>query len=105
MRTQELVRTAALILAALALSGNSFAQSNSSANAATMKQQFMQRFNAADTNGDGKLTREEAKAGMPFVYKHFDEIDKDKKGYVTVEDIAARAAARRKAKGESDPPS
>ena len=42
---------------------------------------------------------------MPAVYKHFDEIDKDKKGYVSIADIAARAAARRKAKGEPDPPS
>jgi hypothetical protein len=42
---------------------------------------------------------------MPFVYKHFDEIDTSKKGYVTVEDIAARAAARRKAKGQTDAPS
>jgi Ca2+-binding EF-hand superfamily protein len=105
MTTWAMVRAAVLILLVAGLSGNSLAQSNSSANAADMKQQFIKRFNAADTNGDGKLTREEAKAGMPAVYKHFDEIDRDKKGYVTIADIAARAAARRKAKGELDPPS
>jgi hypothetical protein len=35
---------------------------------------------------------------MPMVYKHFDEIDTDKKGYVTVKDIAVFAAAHRKQK-------
>jgi Ca2+-binding EF-hand superfamily protein len=100
MKTQAIARVA-LVLALAGWTGTCIAQSNSSANAADMKQQF----NAADSNGDGKLTREEAKAGMPFVYKHFDEIDTSKKGYVTVEDIAARAAARRKAKGQTDAPS
>jgi Ca2+-binding EF-hand superfamily protein len=104
MKTQAIARVA-LVLALAGWTGTCIAQSNSSANAADMKQQFIKRFNAADSNGDGKLTREEAKAGMPFVYKHFDEIDTSKKGYVTVEDIAARAAARRKAKGQTDAPS
>ncbi|MGE8453415.1 MAG: hypothetical protein ACN6OP_22970, partial [Pseudomonadales bacterium] len=34
-----------------------------------------ERFKAADVNHDGKLSREEAKAGMPEVYKRFDQID------------------------------
>jgi len=51
-------------------------------------QQFDARFAAADANHDGKLSRDEAKAGMPRVYKHFDEIDTTKKGYVTKEEIA-----------------
>ena len=60
MTTLAMVRAAALILLVAGLNGNSLAQSNSSANAADMKQQFIKRFNAADTNGDGKLSREEA---------------------------------------------
>ncbi|GAB7549387.1 EF-hand domain-containing protein [Cupriavidus sp. 8B] len=48
-----------------------------------------ERFKAADVNHDGKLTREEAKAGMPEVYKRFDKIDARKKGYVTERQIGA----------------
>ena len=55
------------------------------------------RFAAADANHDGRLTREEASSGMPFVYKHFDDIDKQKAGSVTMADIAAYARERRAA--------
>lgn len=47
------------------------------------KAKFAERFKAADANHDGKLTREEAQAGMPDVYEHFDQIDRKKRGYVT----------------------
>ncbi|WP_026036052.1 calcium-binding protein [Cupriavidus sp. BIS7] len=53
------------------------------------KAMISEKFKAADTNHDGKLTREEAKAGMPEVYKHFDQIDVKKKGYVTARQIGA----------------
>jgi Ca2+-binding EF-hand superfamily protein len=53
-----------------------------------------ERFKAADKDGDGKLTLAEAKAGMPKVAKGFDKIDKEKKGYVTVEQIKAFAASQ-----------
>jgi Ca2+-binding EF-hand superfamily protein len=45
------------------------------------------RFKAADKNGDGKLTLEEAKAGMPRIAAIFDKIDTDKKGYLTLPEI------------------
>ena len=51
------------------------------------KQMYAEKFAAADANHDGKLTREEAQAGMPDVYTHFDEIDRKKKGYVTKKQI------------------
>ena len=57
--------------------------------------ELKKRFAAADTNGDGKLTREEASGKMPRVFEHFDEIDKDKHGYVTIDDILAFMAAHR----------
>ncbi len=59
---------------------------------------LQKRFAAADKNGDGRLTREEAQAGMPMVYKHFDEIDKAHAGSVSLADIAAFAKDRRAAK-------
>ena len=48
-----------------------------------------QRFKAADKDGDGKLTKDEAEKGMPRVAAHFDEIDRDHKGYVTLDEIKA----------------
>lgn len=53
-----------------------------------------QRFEQANTTHDGKLTLDQAKAGMPAIAKNFDAIDKDKKGYVTLDDIHAYYAAR-----------
>ena len=45
------------------------------------------RFNAANTTHDGKLTLEQAKAGMPRVAKNFDKIDTEKNGYVTLPQV------------------
>ena len=50
------------------------------------------RFKAADKNHDGKLTLEEAKAGMPRIASAFTKIDVDNKGYVTLEQIQQVAA-------------
>jgi len=56
-----------------------------------MDKEIDEKFAAADVNRDGKLTLEEAKAGMPRVAKNFDKIDADKKGYVTADQIKAMA--------------
>jgi Ca2+-binding EF-hand superfamily protein len=53
-----------------------------------------ERFHAADKNQDGKLTLEEARAGMPRVAHNFDRIDSDRRGYVTLEQIKKMAASR-----------
>jgi hypothetical protein len=45
------------------------------------------RFKAADKNGDGKVTREEAEAGLPRVAMAWEKIDVDKKGYITLEQL------------------
>ena len=52
-------------------------------------QQLQARFARANTTGDGKLTREQATARMPMVAKHFDEIDTQHAGYVTLPQIEA----------------
>lgn len=54
-----------------------------------MAQQLQTRFSNANTTHDGKLTRDQAAAGMPMVAKHFDEIDTQKAGYVTLPQIEA----------------
>ena len=61
-------------------------------------QQMQERFTKADTNGDGVLTREEAKA-MPRVSSHFDDIDANHDGQVSLDEIRAYAMAARQSKG------
>ncbi|GLQ49355.1 hypothetical protein GCM10010872_08040 [Dyella flava] len=53
-----------------------------------------QRFDAADTNHDGKLTLAEAQAGMPRVAQHFADIDTNHQGYITLDQIKAFMASR-----------
>ncbi|NIE65794.1 EF-hand domain-containing protein [Burkholderia sp. Ax-1719] len=61
--------------------------------------QLQSRFAQANTTHDGKLTREQAQAGMPMVAQHFDAIDSQRAGYVTLAQIEdfmrERAAASR----------
>jgi hypothetical protein len=54
-----------------------------------MAQQLQTRFANANTSHDGKLTKDQAAAGMPMVAKHFDEIDTQKAGYITLPQIEA----------------
>lgn len=56
-------------------------------------QQLQEKFKAADTNGDGKLTPDEAKA-MSRVSSHFDRLDKAHKGYLTLDDIEQAMGSR-----------
>ncbi|HEY2558833.1 MAG TPA: EF-hand domain-containing protein [Caldimonas sp.] len=86
-------------LAAVATAQDAGAGAGHAGRAAKMQE----RFAAADTNHDGRLSREEAQAGMPFVFKHFDEIDKQKTGSITMADIAAFAGERRAAKKAEQP--
>lgn len=76
-----------LMLVAALMASSAFAQD-------ARMQQLQSRFEAADTNHDGKLTRAEAQAGMPRVARNFDQIDAGHKGYVTLDDIAQYAAKR-----------
>lgn len=66
------------------------------------RQTMAQRFDAANTTHDGHLTRDQASAGkLRIVVRNFDTIDKDHKGFVTVEDIrnyTQERRAQRKAK-------
>lgn len=46
-------------------------------------------FKAADKNADGKLSLDEAKAGMPRIAARFAELDKEGKGFLRFDDIKA----------------
>lgn len=47
-----------------------------------------ERMKAADKDGDGKISRAEAVA-LPRLAKHFDEIDTNKDGFVSKEELKA----------------
>jgi hypothetical protein len=62
------------------------------------------RFDAANTTHDGKLTLSQARAGhMNAVARDFAQIDKEKRGYVTMDDIRAFQKERRDAKRAARP--
>lgn len=81
MRTLFVAAIALTPLVVFAMPDNSRAQQAAA--------KLSQRFDLADADHDGKLTRSEADAGMPRVAEHFDEIDADHKGYVTKDQIVA----------------
>ena len=92
---------AALIGLAASAAMPAFAQADASraARAQQAMAQLEQRFKAADANGDGLLTKDEAKGKMPRVYERFDTIDVEKKGSLTLDQIkqfGAQALAQRK---------
>jgi Ca2+-binding EF-hand superfamily protein len=54
-----------------------------------------EQFQSADTDKDGMLTREEAKAGnLKRILDHFDRFDANKDGKVTREEIRALIRSR-----------
>ncbi|MBU0687976.1 MAG: EF-hand domain-containing protein [Gammaproteobacteria bacterium] len=46
-----------------------------------------QHFDAADTNHDGALSKEEAEKGMPILFARFDENDANKDGKITKDEV------------------
>jgi hypothetical protein len=52
-----------------------------------------ERFKNADKNGDNQVTLEESENGMPRVAAHFNLIDKDKNGFVIIDEIKAALAS------------
>ncbi len=58
-----------------------------------------ERFTAANTTHDGKLTLEQARAGrLVAVARDFAIIDKTKRGYVTLDEIKAHQSEQRAAR-------
>ncbi|MES2945522.1 MAG: hypothetical protein V4772_21860, partial [Pseudomonadota bacterium] len=60
-----------------------------------MRGELQKRFATADANGDGKLSREEARGKMPMVEKNYDAIDTARTGAITLGDIESYAIAQK----------
>jgi len=83
------LRALSFFLGTLALAAAARAQTPAP-NAARLEKartELQKRFEAADANRDGKLTREEAQAKMPRIYKSFDAIDAGHTGAISLADI------------------
>ncbi len=64
-------------------------------------ERFVQRFQAANTTHDGRLTLAQAQAGhMPGIVKNFAAIDQQHLGYVTLQDIRAWRQAHQPGGGQ-----
>jgi Ca2+-binding EF-hand superfamily protein len=53
-----------------------------------MRGRMDERFKEADTNGDGQLSLDEIQAKMPRLATHFSDLDKDKNGMLSREELA-----------------
>jgi Ca2+-binding EF-hand superfamily protein len=92
---EKAMQTTALLMFVAALFGAGMAIAQSAGNEATEKSRtpryiarFDQQFTAADTDGDGALTKSEAgRANMGRVLEHFDRLDLNKDGKVTIEEM------------------
>jgi Ca2+-binding EF-hand superfamily protein len=51
-------------------------------------------FKKLDTDGDGRISRAEAQAGAPRLAEHFDEIDTNKDGFISMDEMKAAQAKR-----------
>ena len=63
-------------------------------------QKLHARFDAADSNHDGYLSREEAHKGMPRIGAHFDAADTDHDGRLSPAEVGSFVAAARAGRGK-----
>ncbi len=67
---------------------------------------FIERFHRANVTNDGRLTLDQARAaGMHMIVNHFEQIDTEHKGFVTLDDIrVARTRLQAHQSGGEPPP-
>lgn len=87
MKKVNLVITTALLGLALGASAV-FAEAPADRPKGDRGEKMQARLKAADKDGDGKISRAES-AALPRIAKHFDEIDANKDGSLTHEEMKA----------------
>ena len=81
------------LLSASIVASSAFAQAPTDAPKGERAYKMHERMKAADKDSDGKISRTEA-AELPRLAKHFDEIDTNKDGFITKEEMQAHRAKR-----------
>jgi hypothetical protein len=64
-----------------------------------MKERFDEHFKAADANGDGSLSLDEAQSNMPRIGERFSTLDQDKNGLLSPDELKRGGHHRREPKG------
>ena len=96
------IRNLLLVASLASLPMIGFAQDSSGdASGGGRGQKLMAKFKAADTNGDGQLSKDEMSKGMPRLAAHFDEIDTNHDGQVSKQELVTYLRARKAAKSGS----
>lgn len=57
-----------------------------------MRERAKQRFQSADKDSDGSISREEAWESMPQLARHFDQVDTNNDGIITEDEMEAAQA-------------
>lgn len=96
--TPPLLLAATLMLCSAACSAAPDPQRNAGGQG-ERAQQMQARLKAADRNGDGRISRDEAQAGLPRLAGHFDTIDTDGDGQLTREELRTAAQMLRERDG------
>lgn len=52
-----------------------------------MRERAVEHWKAADKDGDGAISRSEAEAGMPMLFRRFDQLDANKDGKITRDEM------------------
>lgn len=96
MTTRSLFSLAALplVLAGTVLTAHAQSKDPAADQQATGKDRtaFESAFKRADTNGDGKLSKEEA-SRLPGIAARFDELDKNKDGVLSPDELTSTPKA------------
>ncbi len=91
LTTQKIFRRSMLALAvcaATSVATSAFAQNpQTSVRAEQLKTQMIERFQQADANKDGRLTKAETNGTMPRLHANFEKVDGNGDGYVTQQDV------------------
>jgi EF hand len=92
MNARSALINVALAVAFAAASTATLAQNAAPPKGAQDRAALEAAFTRADANGDGKLSKEEA-ARLPAIAAKFAELDKDKDGFLSIDEFASGYAA------------
>ena len=83
-------RKTALFVGALMVAFSTASWAQPTQPAATKEPMTLRRlFARADKNGDGKVTKDEAKGPLPITHASFEQIDTDKRGWISFDQFMA----------------